>query len=83
MKSKHLVKLTNARPLSLKWQHKLDADPRVTGYFTEQVTGPRDRLIWVQLADGYNYEGRGSICGVDMADLADRYKRIDCAIATE
>jgi hypothetical protein len=93
MISKHNTELTNAAPLPAAWQIKLDSDPRVASYFTEADETARivngrwrtisARLICIELADGYNYEGRGSIIACDLRDLKDMMSRVEIGAATE
>lgn len=93
MISKHNTELTTAAPLTSAWQAKLDADLRVASYFTEadetmRIVNGRwkrvnARLICIELSDGYNYEGRGSIIACDLRDLKDIMNRVKIGAATE
>ena len=55
---------------------KLDADERVTGYFTDEIV-KGDRLIKVRLKDGFTHERRRVIFAVNNADLEKQLTEIE------
>jgi hypothetical protein len=75
MKSKLCTFSQDGRPLSAKLSAKLDADHRVESYHTEWH--PEGRMIFVDLAAGYNYEQRSGIVGCTAAEILESLTRVE------
>lgn len=75
-KSKHNVWCQYGKGLSAKFSAQLEADPRIASYHTEQ-NYDGDRIICIELAKGYNYEGRMGFITADVAETKQFLKNIE------
>lgn len=86
MITKYNEDMSDAKPLNARQMTILDADPRVESYTTEyheNARGDVGRCICVNLNEGFNYEGRGSIIQYGWRDVAHSLKYIEAGDADD
>lgn len=81
LSSHHMITKNNAyaqdgKPLTTNQAATLNTDHRVESFWTE-AHDMGGRTIWVRLADGYNYEGRRNVVGLDWKEIVWNMKSIE------
>jgi len=75
MNNKNDTYAQDGKPLTTKQAATLNTDHRVESFWTE-AHDMGGRVIWVRLADGYNYEGRRNVVSVDWKEAVWNMKSI-------
>ena len=69
--------LQDGKPLTKRQSDILDADPRIASYYTEHYEDGGLSNVCIELAAGYNYEGRESFVAVGWREAAQFIKNIE------
>lgn len=75
MITKNNITIQDGKPLTINQAQTLEADHRVESFWTE-AHDMGGRTIWVRLANGYNYEARRNVVGVDWREITWNMKSI-------